>query len=91
MSPDDICAVCGTTRENHGDVMHEFDMEDPFPRNKRPGPTPHREPPKERSATGGNAIDVQQVGDSFATLLEVLAEKGIITAPDIIRILSAHR
>lgn len=87
VSPDDVCQVCHDTRENHGDRMHQF-SEDGQLVVKEPPKPPTVPAPKTRVE---QQLDTQQLGDSFATLLEVLAEKGVLQAPDIIRILSAHR
>lgn len=85
VSPDDTCAVCMQTRENHGDANHEFDLFDSFPRPKRPAEPPRQAAPKER---GEPKEPNQAIMDSFMALLEKLIEKGILDAKDIVAILA---
>jgi hypothetical protein len=85
MSPDEECGVCGETRENHGDKMHEFTLTDQVIQ-KKPGEPARQNPPRERGTTEPSP---QAKAASFACLVEVLAEKGILDHHDIIRIFSA--
>lgn len=80
---DEECKVCGTTRENHGDKNHQFNPIDDSLIPLKPRPEPTRQPPKHRDDVVAEAIKAE----SFATLLEVLAEKNILNEKDIIRIL----
>ena len=100
INPDDVCGVCGFVREEHGDAHHQFTFDDKIiPLSPRP--TPRREAPTERGThpntlaadpTQGQSKtevidkDLSQVAKSFATLLEILAEREYIGAKDIIRI-----
>lgn len=82
-NPDDVCAVCNKTRENHGDAHHVFDMENEFPR-----PIPKPEPVK-AAAPPPRPMTEQIKAASFAALMEVLTEKGILDAKDVIKVFSA--
>lgn len=84
LQPDDVCAVCQTTREMHGDKNHKFDTENDVPQKLDPPPRPRQDPPTPRGITD------QIKAVSFAMLMEVLAEKNILDAKDIIRIFTAE-
>jgi len=80
--PDAECLLCNTTRENHGDRNHKF-SEDGLLRPLDPPPKPRQEAPVHR--------DEQQIkATSFATLMEVLVEKNILDAKDVIRIFTGQ-
>jgi hypothetical protein len=81
MSPDEECALCSLTRENHGDAHHEFSVDGSLKMLKKPEPA-RQTPPAERGTE-------QIKAKSFAMLLEVLSEKGILNSVDLIRIFSA--
>jgi hypothetical protein len=97
ISPDDVCEVCGTVRDEHGDKMHKFSTDGqliPLEQGKPPAKEAprHRDDPPPTSAGVG-----PDLGMAFATLIEVLAEKQIsfdgvgrelLTKQDIIRIFS---
>lgn len=93
----DICLVCGTQRDEHGDRNHQFSLTSDVPVPLKPGP-PGRKPPqtKEEAQATQNLPDV---GRALATLVEVLAEKKInfdgvnrpiLDTKDIIRIFSGQ-
>lgn len=88
--PDDICGVCNETREHHGDKNHEFNEEGVLIPLKKPEP-PRQEPPQARGELVSGDLTTKQVGDSFLALLEVLIDKNIIEARDVLRILGARR
>lgn len=79
---DEQCQICGETRENHGDKMHKFSTDGQLVPLDPPKP-PTTPPPKHRDDVVAEAIKAE----SFAMLLEVLAEKNILNEKDIIRIL----
>lgn len=87
VDPDEVCSICPNTRENHGDMNHEFNTEGqliqkkkaPEPRAKAPE---HRDDPKPRDGDPNSR--------AIATMLEVLAEKGIFEPRDIIRVLQGN-
>ena len=79
--PDERCQICSETRENHGDKHHKFSVDGQLAM-LEPPPKPRATPPKE--------IGRDETAIAFATLLEVLAEKEIIGAKDIIRILTGQ-
>lgn len=83
MSPDDVCGVCGDTRENHGDKMHEFNIHGDLVQ-KKPAELPRQSPPRERGE-----VPPEVKSAAFACLVEVLSEKGLLDNHDIIRIFSA--
>jgi len=97
MSPDDVCGVCNTTRENHGDKNHQFNIEGDLVELPKPQPAQNT-PPRERGSSTPEAADVRALKTAFAALVEVLAEKSIsfdgvnrpiLDSKDIIRIFSA--
>lgn len=88
---DDPCGVCGTQRDQHGDKNHVFRLDDvliPV----TPGPPAKNTPPRHRDDEPSRSHTLQgpDVGRAFATLVEVLAEKGIVDHRDIIRIFSGQ-
>ena len=85
MSPDDTCGVCDETRENHGDKNHEFNIEGNLVP-KKPAEPPRQTAPKERGEAP-SPKGVEEMEKAFLRLNEVLIEKGILDARDIVRIL----
>lgn len=79
---DEQCQVCGEIRENHGDKNHKFSTDGQLLPLDPPKPA-SREAPRHRDDVVAEAIKAE----SFAMLLEVLAEKNILNEKDIIRIL----
>lgn len=85
MSPDEECLICGTKRDEHGDKLHQFSTDGslvPI----TPGVKPREEAPKPKSEVTTSGPDVSK---AFAALVEILAEKELINARDIIRIFSS--
>lgn len=80
-SPYDVCQLCGLTRENHGDSNHEFSIDGQLIPTK-PRPEPRQDPPRER-------VTQEMKANTLAMLVEILAEKDILNAKDIVRIFSA--
>lgn len=88
-NPDEVCGVCEETRENHGDKNHEFNAEGVLiPKKKAPDKAPDAPKPPPPPST---QADVKHIQDSFATLVEVLAEKEILSPHDIVRIFNPSR
>lgn len=83
ISPDDLCQVCQTPRDQHGDKHHKFSVDgqliqlDP--------PKPRQEAPRHRDEK-----PAAPEAKAFATLIEVLAEKNILNTKDVIRIFSGQ-
>jgi len=84
INPDDVCVLCHLTRDQHGDVNHEFSLDGQLI-SKRPPEPPRQQPPAVRGATD------QDVRSAFAALLNILVEKEILTAKDLVVIISADR
>lgn len=84
-NPDETCALCGTTRENHGDAHHEFSEDGTLVMKKKPEP-PRQPAPKERDSTPATE---QIKAKAFTMLVEILAEKGLLDTKDVIRIFGA--
>lgn len=82
-NPDEVCQVCRVTRENHGDKNHKFSTDGQL--------LPLDPPPKPRAEAPTHRDDAQMLqAKSFATLLEVMVERGMIDARDVIRILTGQ-
>lgn len=87
VDPDELCGICNQARDMHGDMNHEFSVEgDLIPKKKAPEPRVsaprHRDDPKPRDGDPNSR--------AIATMLEVLAEKGIFEPKDIIRVLQGN-
>lgn len=83
---DDRCGVCDETRENHGDKNHKFDLYGQLVPIE-PRPEPRNTPPeKRRASVAADSTPEDEVRRSFVALVEILAEKDILVAKDIIRI-----
>lgn len=78
-SPDDLCGVCGMTRENHGDSNHEFNLEGVLIPKKPPTPAPNR-PPAARDEGRPDPTA------AFLRLVERLIAKGVLEGDDLIYI-----
>jgi hypothetical protein len=83
--PDEVCAICGDTRADHGDRHHQFSADGQLvalPKNppRRADPPAHRDDPKPAA----------QQAAAFATLMEVLVEKDILNAHDVIRVFTGQ-
>ncbi|AVR56898.1 hypothetical protein PBI_TRISCUIT_25 [Microbacterium phage Triscuit] len=99
ISPDDVCLVCGTKRDEHGDKHHVFSLTSDVPMPIPAGPEPKRQAPRHRDDPAPDQAGVEgpDLKLAFATLVEVLAEKKInfdgvnrplLTTHDVIRIFS---
>ncbi len=86
VDPDDLCSICNKTREMHGDMNHEFNLDGQLIQ-KKARPEPERKPPKHRD-------DPDPVTDensrALATLVEVLIEKNVLDAKDVLRIFKGN-
>lgn len=89
VSPDDVCLVCGTVRDQHGDKNHKFSQDgqliplDPPPEPRMKAPR-HRDDPPAPAQPGVD--DGPNIKLAFATLVEVLVDKGILDVKDVLRI-----
>jgi hypothetical protein len=99
LSPDEMCLVCETTRENHGDKNHVFNPVSDNLVPLKPGPPARREAPRERASLGAPQPGPSPEARAFATLVEILSEKTIsfdgvnrpiLDSKDIIRIFSGQ-
>lgn len=97
ISPDDLCVICETKRDEHGDRMHQFSLDGQLIELK-PGPE-GRKPPQTREEAAQDQSNLPDIGRALATLVEILAEKKInfdgVSRPilnhkDIIRIFSGQ-
>jgi hypothetical protein len=83
VDPDEQCQICHKKRDEHGDMNHKFSTDGqliPIEREKpRQQPPVHREDPKSTPTDR-----------AFATLLEVLIEKNMLDARDVLRIMSGQ-
>ncbi len=89
MNPDDICGVCGSKRDEHGDRAHEFNLEGNLVEKKKPEPA-RQSPPGElrgSSPTSAKPSGVEEVEKSHLRLIEVLIGKGVLDARDVVSIL----
>lgn len=92
LNPDDECKVCGQNRDAHGDTEHAF-SEDGQLRRRKPAVPARQDPPMERGEGNDRRIQLKPtypLEQAFATLMEVLAEKDILTAPEVVRIFSGR-
>lgn len=76
---EDVCGVCGETRENHGDMNHVFDVEGQLKRKEAAGP-PRQAPPEMAGTTA------QMTQNAFLRLIEVLVNKGLLDGEDLVRV-----
>lgn len=81
VNPDEPCSICSETRENHGDKHHKFNTEGHL--------IPLDPPPKPRAEAPVHVSEAIKAA-SFATLMEVLVEKEILTAKDVIRVFGGN-
>lgn len=83
LNPYDRCAVCDTTREEHGDKHHAFSLDGELIPLK-PGMPPRRQAPTPRGAMPMN-LESQTTG-LLLRLIERLAQKGLLEGPDMVMI-----
>lgn len=87
MGPDDLCGVCETKRDEHGDKQHEFNLAGDLIPKKKPEPA-RQQPPKERGEAPATPIKgVEEVEKSHLRLIEVLVTKGVLNGHDVVQIL----
>ena len=96
--PDDPCSICDVTRENHGDALHEFNMEGVLKKKAPPEP-PRQQPPRHRDdpampmMPSGNisvAAAISMEHNLTLRLLEKLMAKGVIDGKDLIYVLGGN-
>lgn len=85
VSPDDICGVCQTKRDEHGDRQHEFNIEGQLIPKKKP--EPGRPAPQAKGESPAQQGVESERDKAFLRLMEVLLEKGVIDGRDTIQIL----
>lgn len=86
LSPDDLCLVCNTKRDEHGDKNHQFSLTSDVPIPLKPGEPPRQQAPRERDPNA-KPSGVEELEKAFLRLNEVLLEKGVIDGRDLIQIL----
>lgn len=87
VDPDELCSICDKPRDMHGDMNHEFNTEGQLIQ-KKPRPEPDRKPPKHRDDEPDPKTD--ENSRALATLVEVLIEKNILDAKDVLRIFKGN-
>lgn len=85
VSPDDPCAICGTTRENHGDRKHKFSIDGSL--NPLDPPAPRRQAP----TPAGQALAKDPTTAMTLRLVEVLIQKGVLLGDDLIHIFGGEK
>jgi len=87
MDPDELCSICETKRDEHGDKQHEFNTNGDLIPKKKPEPA-RQQPPKERGeAPPTPTKGVEEVEKSHLRLIEVLVSKGVLNGHDVVTIL----
>lgn len=85
ISPDDICEVCSTKRDEHGDRNHKFSTDGELvPLEK--AAKPRQEPPKERSTVQHAFPGTNDMASLHLRLVERLVAKGLFDAEDLLYI-----
>lgn len=85
VEPDDLCMICNKTREMHGDMNHKFSEDGQLiPIEKRP--EPRVKPPRHRD----DPLPPTEDARAIATLVEVLIEKDVLDAKDVLRIFKGN-
>lgn len=87
ISPDDECLVCGTTRENHGDLNHEFSTDGQLVP-KKSGAAPRQTPPMPRTAEGA-ALQKDPTNNLLLRLIERLVAKDLLQGQDLLYMFGA--
>ena len=80
-APTDVCEICGTQRDEHGDKHHRFSEEGEFVPMEA-GAKPRQEAPKERGSAP-RPVGTEHVAALHLRLIEVLVEKGILDGEDL--------
>lgn len=74
---DDMCGVCGETRENHGDKNHEFNIDGELKPLKKPEVGRQAAPTRR-----GDELAKDPVAQVMLRLIEVLGTKGVLSPYD---------
>ena len=82
VSPDDECGVCGTTRENHGDKHHEFDIDGNLRPKKKAEPARQQAP----QTAAGQALARDASTQVVLRLVERLVAKQLLSGDDLLYI-----
>lgn len=83
--PDEECSICGVTRENHGDLNHEFNTEGLLIPKKKPEPA-RNTPPAMRGETV-KELSTDMTAQAFLRLTDRLVAKGILDSQDLMYVL----
>lgn len=89
INPDDLCGVCNTKRDEHGDKQHVFDLDGNLVPKKAPEPQ-RRQPPKTREEAAAAEAVKPDAHAAVLRLSEILLQKGIIDSADLFYILGGH-
>lgn len=88
--PDDLCGVCDTTRENHGDMNHVFSIDGNL-QTLPQRPHPRQQPPREKGekthaslSAEASAISRDPVTSMSLRLIERLIAKNILNGEDLL-------
>lgn len=79
---DDVCEVCGETRENHGDRQHEFSL-DGVLKQKKPTEKARAEAPRERGSGPAAALAQDPVARLQLRMIERMVAKGVFDGEDL--------
>jgi len=91
-SPDDVCMVCETTRDQHGDSNHKF-SEDGQLIPIQPGPPARQKAPDEKRASlspEAKGVADNMTSQTLLRLIDTLVEKEVISGKDLMYILGNH-
>ncbi len=81
ISPDDLCGVCSTKRDEHGDKNHEFNLEGELIPKKKPEPARQSAPQPRGSGLNNDPVARLQI-----RLVERLVSKGLLEGDDLVYI-----
>ena len=87
--PDDVCLLCSLQRDQHGDSQHKFSLDGQLIPVEQ-GPTPKKQPPKERADLVSN-MQQSMEANAVLRLTEVLIEKGVLDGKDTLYIFSGMK
>lgn len=79
MNPDDICGVCNLTRDQHGDMQHEFSA-DGVLKKKTPPPVPNNVSPAIRGMANDPTVRL------VLRMVQRLTDKGLLEGDDLVYI-----
>lgn len=84
MSPDDVCILCYTKRDQHGDRQHKFSLDGQLEKIDPPAPPRQVPPVSDIAHQLANQMSTQLV----LKLVERMVAKDMLTADDMLYIFS---